>query len=249
MPRRLTAVIALVVVAAGVGPARGEEQALAAPTPALVPYTATYAVSRGSLRLGEMRTELQAPQGGPWTYQSIGRTTGLASLFQNGGIEETSVFTVDDGGVTPLSHVYRMPGSRRNRDFNLEFDWQTAKVTGEVRGEPVNAELPAGAVDRHAMPIAVLLDLAASRPFPRRYVMVDRGRIRELDARIDRSERLETAAGVFETTVVVQQRLDNPERRYLIWVAEDAAGPFPVRIASVDDDGADMVLELTALTR
>jgi hypothetical protein len=99
------------------------------------------------------------------------------------------------------------------------------------------------------MPVAVLLDLASRKTFPRRYIMVDRGRIRELDARIDRNERIETEAGVFQTTVVVQQRLDDPERRYLIWVAEDAAGLFPVRIASVDDDGADMVLELTALAR
>jgi hypothetical protein len=196
-----------------------------------------------------MRTELLAPPGGPWTYHSVGRTTGLASLLSSGGLVETSVFTVEDGRVIPRSHVYRMPGSRRNRDFTLRFDWNQAVVTGEVRGEPVTEALPAGAVDRHAMPVAVLLDLASRKTFPRRYIMVDRGRIRELDARIDRNERIETEAGVFQTTVVVQQRLDDPERRYLIWVAEDAAGLFPVRIASVDDDGADMVLELTALAR
>lgn len=246
MSRRL---ITVLVLAACTGIARGEEQAVVAPTPALVPYTATYSVSRGSLRLGEMRTELLAPSGGPWTYHSVGRTTGLASLLRSGGIEETSIFTVDNGRIISQSHVYRMPGSRRNRDFSLVFDWSQELITGDVRGEPVSEALPAGAVDRHAMPVAVLLDLAVNNTFPRRYVMVDRGRVRELDARIDRNERIETAAGMFETTVVVQQRLDNPERRYLIWVAEDAAGLFPVRIASVDDDGADMVLELTALAR
>jgi hypothetical protein len=64
MSRRL---IVILVLAFCAGVAYGQEQAVAAPTPLLVPYTATYSVSRGSLRLGEMRTELLAPPGGPWT--------------------------------------------------------------------------------------------------------------------------------------------------------------------------------------
>lgn len=212
--------------------------------PMLVPYTATYNVIRNRIRVGRARVELSALEDGVWLYRTESRTAGLAALLRNVSIVEHSRFRVEDGWPVSLEHGYAMTGSRRDRDFHLDFDWVRRTVSGIFEGEPVEMDLPAGSVDRHTMPLTLVLDMRSGRPYPRHLVMVDRTRLREFEVRPDGVTELATEAGTFETVRMVQQRLDKEERRFLVWLAP-ALGHVPVRIQSVDDEGATITLELT----
>lgn len=239
IPLALACVFALPLAADDPPPAPGFE---------LTPYSAVYTVTRGRIRLGEMHTRLRANEGGYWEYRSTSRTTGLVSLFRSLTIDERSTFRVEDGTVVPFTHSYDFDGGRKNRDFEFEFDWEACEVRGSNEGETATAELVHGAVDRHSTPVAVLLAVATGQAFPHEFVMVDRAKIRYYENRIDGEERLELETGAVDTIRVVQQRIDDPERRFVTWLVP-SLGYIPVRVESVDDDGADVKLELIAVER
>lgn len=215
--------------------------------PTLVPYEATYTVTRGHLRLGEMTSTLHAPVDSVWRYQSHSETSGFVAMFRQISIDEQSTFRVEYGKAVPHTHAYRMNGSRKNRDFSLEFDWADREVRGVVRGESVTEPLLPDAVDRHTAPLAVALAAAGAREFPFDLVMVDRGRTRRYHATMGGEETLATEAGDIETVHVLLVRADDHERQFRFWFAP-ALNHVPVRIQSIDDDGKTITLQLTAYT-
>ena len=215
------------------------------PTPH--PFQATYTVTRGHLRLGAMTTTLHAPVDGIWRYHSHSETSGFVAMFRQISIDETSTFRIERGQPVPLTHDYRMGGSRKNRDFSLAFDWVAREVRGIVREESVVEPLGPGAIDRHTAPLTVALAAAGSREFPFELVMIDRGRTRQYDATMRGSETLDTEAGAIATVRVLLVRADEPERQFRFWFAP-AWNHVPVRIQSVDDDGKTITLQLTSYT-
>lgn len=213
----------------------------------LEPVTATYALTRGRVRLGEMTTELTGPVDGVWRYRSESRATGFVAMFTDISIDEQSEFRVDDGHTVPLRHDYVMAGSKKDRDFSLVFDWRDLAprgvVRGTVRGDDVAEPVPPGAVDRHTTPLALALAVAAGREFPFEFVMVDRARVRHYEATDDGEEKLDTRAGRFDTARILLTRLDDPERKFWFWLAPER-GYLPVRIRSVDDSGRLITVQL-----
>ncbi len=221
--------------------------ALCAAMPAyaeLRPYEATYSVTRGHIRLGEMTSTLHAPVDGEWRYHSHSETSGFVAMFRQIAIDEISTFRVEQGEPVPLSHTYRMAGSRKNRDFSLEFDWVAREARGMVREESVVEPLGPGVIDRHTAPLSVALAAAGEREFPFDLVMIDRGRTRQYHATRRGEETLNTAAGEIATMRVLLVRADEPERQFRFWFAP-TMNHVPVRIQSVDDDGKTITLQLT----
>lgn len=237
MRRGLTA-LALVAGLAG-----APVVAPAEPEGGLHPYTATYSVSRGRMRVGQMQVELTRSEQGCWLYQSHSRTTGFIGFLRDYRIHETTRFRVMQDGIVPFQHVYTLTGDRKDRNFALAFDWSEREVRGIVAGEAVTGELTPGAIDRHTILLSTVLDLRTERAFPYRLMMIDRGEQKEVEVRIDGEERLNTPAGAFDTVRVVQQRVDDADKRLVLWLAVDERH-LPVRVASVDDDGKTITLEL-----
>lgn len=215
--------------------------------PTLVPYEATYTVTRGHLRLGEMKSTLQTTVDGVWQYKSDSETTGFVAMFRKITIDEQSTFRVEDGQAVSLTHAYRMGGSRKNRDFSLEFDWDRQEVNGVVRGETVTEAVGPGAVDRHTAPLTVALAVAGARDFPFDLEMMDRGRTRHYHATLSGEETLDTEAGEIATVRVLLVRADDHERQFQFWFAP-ALDHVPVRIQSVDDSGKTVTLQLMSYT-
>lgn len=237
MHRCLTA---LVLAAGLAGPPTA---GAAEPDAALYPYTATYSVSRGRMRVGQMQVSLTRTEHGSWLYQSHSRTTGFIGFLRDYRIHETTRFRVFQDGIVPYQHVYTLTGDRKDRNFALVFDWLRREVRGIVAGEAVTGELTPGAIDRHTILLSTVHDLRTGRDFPHRRVMIDRGEPKEVEVRIDGDDRLNTPAGSFDTVRVVQQRVDDPDKRLVLWLAREARH-LPVRVASVDDDGKTITLEL-----
>lgn len=236
----------LPVIAAGL--AAGAPASAAPADNVLEPYSASYEVSRGLLR-GETEVTLARRDDGTWSYHSRLVTKGLISLLRTIEINEHTDFRIEDGRLVPLRHRYTIEGAgSRDRDFDIAFDWVERRAGGIVRGETVDTALEPGIVDRHAMTLALSLDTASGREYPRHYVILDRGRIRHFDAHTDGTVSMRTEAGEFETLHVVQQRTDDPGRRFLTWLAP-SLGYIPVRIKSVDDDGRDVTMTLTGIRR
>ncbi|MEX0900394.1 MAG: DUF3108 domain-containing protein [Gammaproteobacteria bacterium] len=216
--------------------------------PSLTPFEATYTVTRGHIRLGEMSATLHAPVDGVWRYHSHSETSGFVAMFRQITIDEQSTFRMEQGRPVPLAHEYRMGGSRKNRDFSLAFDWVAREVHGVVRGETVTEPLGPGAIDRHSAPLSVALAAAGGRAFPFDVVMVDRGRTREYETAHRGEETLKTDAGEIATVRVLLVRKDEPDRQFRFWFAP-ALDHVPVRIQSVDDDGKTITLQLKSYTR
>ena len=214
----------------------------------IAPFEATYSISRGHLRIGEMTMKLEPPTDGIWTYRSSSEASGLVAMFTDVSIVEQSTFRVEDGLPVPLTHDYRMPGSEKNRDFSLAYDWVDREVRGVVRGERAAEPLAPGAVDRHTATLAMAAAVAGARAFPFEFVMIDRARTRRYDATLLGAETLKTDAGEIATVRTLLVRVGEPERQFRFWFAP-ALGHLPVRIQSVDDDGKTVTLQLTSYSR
>jgi hypothetical protein len=213
----------------------------------LRPYEATYSVTRGHIRLGEMTSTLHAPVDGVWRYHSHSETSGFVAMFRKIAIDEQSTFRVEHGQPVPLAHEYRMAGSRKNRDFSLDFDWVAREARGVVRDETVVEPLGPGVIDRHTAPLSVALAAAGGREFPFDLVMIDRGRTRHYHATRRGEEALHLGDDELATVRVLLVRQDEPERQFRFWFAP-TLNFVPVRIQSVDDDGKTITLQLTSYT-
>ena len=110
---------------------------------ALPEFSAIYAIQKFGIKLAETDYQLRYTDSG---YKFSQDTTlhGVASVFASDTASATSF--VDEVGDNLLltKHIYRQTGREKNRDEDIDIQWQTykntreGKITGTVRSKEIN---------------------------------------------------------------------------------------------------------------
>jgi hypothetical protein len=217
--------------------------AAGASTPDLTPFVAEYAVSYGSMSVGTSHFELKpGAEPGRWVFESRSDAHGLARLIASGRLVQTSWLTVEGDQVRPQRFRFDDGSTRKQEDANLAFDWPGGRVTGDAKGEPVDLEIVPGLQDPVSSQLAMMVALLAGRE-PESLPMVDGGRLRETEVRLERRERVTTPAGEFDTLVYTSRR-PGSRRVTWMWLAPELQY-LPVRMEQLRDGKRAFHMQLT----
>ena len=183
---------------------------------AVPPHQAKYHASvRGiPVRLG---LRLEPQEGGRWQYRSWAEPRGLLG-FINRELTETSIFTVIDDRVVPIS--YRKRDEFGDRDSAMQFDAEAGVVRIEYRGRKSEVDWEPGIYDLQSLRVALAHDLARGELGEVYRVVDDRGRVEAVDVTVAAREPLETELGRLDT-IRLEYYGERRDRLFRLWLAPE----------------------------
>ena len=196
-------------------------------------FDALYAISINDFVIGESQIELQAQADSRFLYRSNTRSTGIASLFRSDRVRESSLFKVHRDQIRPLEYRFDHTGSKKERHAFLHFDWRALKVSNTVEGHTWEMDIPAHALDKLVVQIAVMMDLTSGKD-QLAYAIADGGKLKEYRFGVVGEETIEVPAGRFNVVKIERLRKDFDRTTYL-WCAP-SLNYLPVRIEQIEHE-------------
>jgi hypothetical protein len=219
--------------------ARGTDAAVAT-------YTATYNVEYKGKEAGTAEfSVVHLAERDLYEFTSRVLAKGLLKLARPKPVVERSHFRVDAAGVRPLEFWYE-DGSRSGDDnVHIAFDWdrRIATVSGtEARREMA---LPAAALDRGTLQVALMRDLATTG-VPDSYTLADDDSVSSYEYTDNGNATMTTGIGPLETRALTQQRTGSSRTTWL-WVAPELRF-LPVRIEQRRDGEVQTAFTLVSVS-
>lgn len=215
--------------------------AVASPVP---PFKAEYVASRNGKPLGQTTIELIDNGDDSWTLRTttLG-TDGLASLVGLDVVEESRLRWLG-GRPETLAYDFRQKAALRSKRRHGEFDWSRREVFMQDGDHEARYALVDGTVDRHALTMALVADLARGvDPAPYKVAMKDA--IEDIRYTGCGNAEVSVPAGRYVTRCLERRR---ERRTSTSWFAA-SIGWLPVRIEQVEKNGETITLELRSLQR
>jgi len=213
---------------------------------ALTPFAVTYDVVFRGMNAGSSSLELTRENNGQWRYVSRNNARGIFRLALPGEIRQTSIFTIDNGGIKPLRYTADDGTKSTAKDIQLEFDWADGKVRGLAEEHRVELALPAGLQDGMSVQIALMRALLRGES-PSGFSLIDKDTIKEYVYAAEAPARLRSVAGELDT-VVWSSRRPNSNRITRVWYAP-SLGYLPVQAERRKGDTVEWSMRLKTWRR
>jgi hypothetical protein len=210
----------------------------------LKPYTATYNGIWHGITVAVSTLKLEQT-GDTWTFSSRSEPRGIGRMAS--GVFpplQVSVVRVTDQGVLPQS--FKSSGGDPGKSIELNYDWQTHKVTGTYEGTKVDLPLTAQVQDDGSVQLGLMVELLAGRT-PPTVQLIDKNSVREYEFTRDGEATIKTPMGDVRTVVFKSQKKYSP-RITRFWCAPDR-GDIPMRVQQKRDDDVQWTMEIQSLTR
>ena len=210
----------------------------------LKPYSATYNGIWKSMTVAVSTLSLEQ-SGDTWTFSSRSEGRGIGKLAS--GVFpplQVSVVRVTEQDVLPQS--FKSAGADPGKSIQLNYDWQTHRVTGVYEGTEVSLPLTPQVQDDGSVQLDLMVELLAGRT-PATVQLIDKNSVREYQFTRDGEETIKTALGDVHTVVFKAQKKYSP-RITRFWCAPDR-GYVPMRVQQKRDDEVQWTLEIASLTR
>ena len=189
----------------------------------LTPHSAEYKV-KISIFGGILFTELRSSETGYVATHRI-ETRGMASVFSNGSISETSAFDVATDGVRPTSYISDDTLTKDKTQANILFDWDIGEASGTVNGATVVSQLDGIAFDRISIQYELMHDLLNGGPNTT-YTLFEVDELKTVSVTNIGPKLVSTPAGKFDAIGIQHQAL-NSKRITTLWCVEEL-GYLPV---------------------
>ena len=216
----------------------------AAPADELKPYTATYNGIWKGMTVAVSTLKLEQT-GDTWTFSSRSQPRGVGRMAS--GVFpplQVSVVRVTDQGLLPQS--FKSSGGDSAKSVNLNYDWQTHKVTGTYEGTKVDLPLTPQVRDDGSVQLGLMVELLAGRT-PPSVQLIDKNSVREYEFSRDGEETVQTPIGNVRAVIFKSQKKYSP-RVTRFWCAPDR-GYIPVKVQQKKGDDVQWTLEIDSLTR
>lgn len=204
----------------------------------LNPFTADYSLAKKGMTLGRIRLSLQKEEDG-WRYETHAEASGLAAMFSDDTITESTLFEVDRNGLRPLHYRYLRSGDKHGKDLQTEFDWEKATATIKDRSESTTVELKDGTLNEHMVTIALILALKSGFS-EKTYTVLDKTKLESQTYTSAGSETVKVPAGKFDAVKVTRT---HGSRKTIGWYAP-MQNYLPVKIQSFKNGKLQSEMEL-----
>jgi hypothetical protein len=206
-------------------------------------FVALYDAKANGFDIGTVTISLMRENAGRYLYQQESTSSGIAALFRSDKSVESSRWRLQDGRIRVLDYRSQHEGGDDDDNAHLVFDWENSKVKNIGAGEHWEIELPAGAVDRLVMQLAMLLELRdGTTRFE--YQVPHQGRIKRYRFELLGEDKIELTSGVYRTLKV--GRTDDDKDQSWVWSAPEL-DYFPVRFLKKKKSGIKIELVLRKL--
>jgi hypothetical protein len=210
------------------------------------PYSAKYDVLRNGERAAQATVDLKALGGGRAEFHSstVG-SEGLAA-FTAASVEERSVLRWLEGKPESVSWDFRQKVAWKTRERSLSVDAGAGRLDLRDKDKRYSPPYKPGVLDRHAVTVALMQDIAAGRTGELRYSVPDKDELQTWVFRIGGSEKMDTAMGAQRALRVERVRESGGGRSTTLWLAQDH-GYVPLRILQKEPDGETIDMRITSL--
>ena len=207
-------------------------------------FEATFLLEAAGTKVARTHWSLQPGTGGTFVSASRTEPIGVFSLIRNEVRVERSEWTREGHRLQPLAYRYTRTG-RKAREIEIRFDWETNVAFHDSSGTTWRLPVSPGTMDKFSYIFAMMRDLTrGERNFE--YTIADGGRrLKHYLLTSIGEERIETALGTFDTTIIRRDR-KNSNRRTTLWCAREL-GFLPVKIVHLERDGSSLSLHIESL--
>ena len=210
------------------------------------PYTAHYEVLRNGERLGEATIKFVALPNGRYDFSSRTRgSNGLAAML-GVSIDERSILRWQDGRPETVAYSLSQKIGWKDKHSSLKVDAASRRVTSTFKGKEMALQYESGVLDRHAVSIALMQDLAAGRTGDLDYTVAERSSVQQQRFRTAGNTSVQTPMGAIDAIRVDRVRDSGDGRSTQFWLSA-RHGYVPVRMLQKEPDGESIEMRIISL--
>ena len=215
-------------------------------TAAPKPYTAHYEVLRNGERLGEATIRFALLANGRYDLTTSTRgNSGMAAVL-GVRMDERSILRWHDGRPETVAYSLAQKIGWKDKQRSLKVDADAGRITSTEKGKDVTMPYQAGVLDRHAVSIALMQDLAAGAQGDLTYTVAERRAVGMQRFHQAERARLDTAMGTQDVVRVDRVRDSGDGRTTQFWLAADR-GFVPVRMLQKEPNGESIEMRIVSL--
>ena len=196
-------------------------------------FEATYKLYSNDTKIGRMERSFYEKEPNNYVFTSKSKTTGLISLFRKDRIIEISNWNYIDSNILPLHYSYKHTGSKKNRDVEINFNWNEQKIINRVNDSIWQMKTQTGILDKLLYQLVIMIDLKSGN-IPEKYMVADGGKIKEYVFAYIQDEVIETPIGSFNTMKFSLYKKNKQET--FLWCAYDLDF-LPIKVITKENDG------------
>jgi hypothetical protein len=220
--------------------------ALPASAAAPAPFSAQYEVIRNGDRLGEATIRFTALGGGRYQLQTnTTGTEGLAALT-GAAVQERSILSWRGDQPETVSYDYVQKIGWKTRERHLRVNSENQSIDSQDKDQEYSPPYRSGVLDRHAITVALMQDVAAGKTGDRSYLVPDKDALSPWLFRIDAAAPMQTALGSLRAQRVERIRSDGSGRKTTLWLQADH-GFIPLRILQSEANGETIEMRIVSL--
>jgi len=217
--------------------------ALAAPPP---PYTAQYEVRRNGDRLGTATVTFKALPDG--RYEFLSNTVGSEGLAAIAGVSVNERSLLRWTGEQPetVAYSYRQKMAWKTRERSLSVDASKGRIDSQDKDRHFSPPYRPGVLDRNAVNVALMHDLAAGKTGDLQYLVPNREKLESHTYRTSAPERLKTAVGEQRVVRVERIRESGNGRTTTLWLGQDK-NFVPLQMLQKEPNGESIEMRIISL--
>lgn len=210
------------------------------------PYTARYEVRRNGDPLGTATVSLRALANGRYelTSSTVG-SEGLAAIA-GAAVDERSVLSWSAGQLETVAYSYRQKLAWKTKSRSFQVDAASRRIDSQDKDRHFSPEYRRGVIDRNAITVAIMNDLAAGKSGDLHYLVPDKDELQSHVYRVAAPGRLDTALGEQRVIRVERIRESANGRSTTLWMGQDK-NFVPLRIEQKEPDGQSIEMRIVSL--
>jgi hypothetical protein len=225
---------------------------LAAALPALAsagapaPYVAKYEVLRNGEPLGEATVRFSALPNGRYDLSSQTRGSGGLAAVLGVSIDERSILRWHEGRPETVAYSFAQKIGWKNTQRSLKVDAAGGRMTSHYKDEDITLPYQQGVLDRHAVSVALMQDLAAGAQGDLLYTVAERRAVSTQRYHQAGRDTVTTPMGAQQALRVDRVRESGDGRSTQFWLSAEH-GYVPVRMLQKEPDGESIEMRIVSL--
>lgn len=209
------------------------------------PYTAHYQVLRNGTRLGVATISFRPLANG--RYELRTDTQGSEGLAAIAGvsINERSIIRWNGSMPETVAYSFRQKMAWKSKDKGFQVDASNGRIDSQDKDRHFSPPYQPGVLDRNAITVALMADLASGKTGELRYLVPDHDVLQTQVFHAGASTRLDTALGPQRTVRVDRVRESGDGRTTSFWLAQDR-NYLPVRIMQREPNGETIEMRISS---
>lgn len=209
------------------------------------PYTARYEVSRNGSRLGTATVSFHKLPNGRYELRSD--TVGSEGLAAIAGVtvNERSVLRWD-GQPETVAYTYRQKMAWKTRERGMQVDSTARRIDSTDKDRSYSPRYEPGVLDRNAVVVAVMGDVAAGRTGDLHYRIPDHDDLGTWTYRTGGTEQVTTPMGAQRAVRIERIRDSGNGRSTTLWLSPER-NFVPIRMLQREPDGETIEMRIVSL--